>query len=203
MLPVEQLTDKLSEGYYHATNDNVEEFQNVQGEINTLLGYYVQQIRYASDAVIYLNKLQLSNIFTQSIKIGTVLALVVLGMIGSTFVPYFNGAIGSTLLVVLGGFGSLYLWKKVAVVRQFWKDNTAIDNHAITLNSSISECIIALNHINDFQGETLPKLQEWQEKGLLTEKTPPEEDDDSNNPQSINIQNLLDNMNNMSDNKED
>lgn len=176
MLPIADLSAKIADAYNYARKDQVEEFQAMDDEITSFIPHYLQQIKYANEAVINLNKVQLSNILTQGIKIFTMVSVFVLSIVGLSYVPY--DFANTVLTSITFGIGLIYLWKKIPQIRQLWKDNTAIGLHGINLNTSLSQSIIALNYIKMYHEDTVPKVKEWERKGLLNKAEESDQSDE-------------------------
>ncbi len=168
MLPNNQLMKKITEAYDHALNNRVNEFRSIDKEITSLVPHYVQQISYSTDAVVKLNKVQLSNLITQSVKIIFTIIVIFSMIVGLTFVPI--EVIPSVLASGIFALSLLYLWKKIPIIRMLWESTREVDIHSTRLYSSLSECIKALSEIKGFHEATIPTIQEWQRQGMWTEQ---------------------------------
>lgn len=182
MLPVYKLMEKIGQAYDHALNERVDQFQKVDKEITSLIPLYIQHITYSSQAVRNLNMVQVSTLFTQITKLTLTTAILVGLVVVFALLPVIEGAIGGLLAGVTIGFGLLYAWKKIPILRNLWESTRQMDVHSTNLYVSLSECIRSLEEIKSFHQATVPTVAEWERKGLLKEE---EEVDTSEAVQSI------------------
>lgn len=183
MLPVYKLMEKIGDAYDHALNDRVDQFQKIDKEISSLVPLYIQHITYSAQAVRNLNMVQVSTLLTQMVKVsftGVILAGIIAVLI---VMPYIEGTISGILAAGAIGFGLLYTWKKLPLLRGLWESTRQIDIHSANLYVSLSECIRSLEEIKAFQQATIPTVSEWERKGLLKEE--PEESDTEQAAKSI------------------
>lgn len=169
MLPTYKLMEKIGEAYDHAINERVDSFRDIDKELTSLIPLYVQHIAYSSQAVKSLNTVQISTLVTQIAKV----ALTGITLMGIAaiflFIPFIEGAVSGFLTAITVGFGLLYSWKKIPVIRSIWESTGKIDAHSSNLYVSLSECIRSLEEIKAFQQATIPTVTEWERKGLWKE----------------------------------
>ena len=176
MLSYHKLMEKITEAYDHALNNRVDEFRAIDEEVTSLVPHYIQQITYASQAVVKLNNVQLSNLFTQVLKIILTLGGFFLFMLGLSTITFIEGGMGAFLIGAIGSIALYYVWTKIPTVRLLWSSTKEVDNHSTMLYVSLSECVKSLSEIKGFQQSTFSTVQEWQRQGLWNEKEPSEEE---------------------------
>lgn len=163
MLPVEELNKKIHDAYACIGSEDISQFQKIDAEINALVPNYVQQVSYATSSVKNLNGLQWSTMFTQTGKIIASAAATILTVIGFSYLSGWISSIGSGIAM---GLFLIYLWKKVPQIRQLRKDIQVLNEQSLALTNTVSQSILAISAIKNFQHSTIPTIEEWDRKGL-------------------------------------
>lgn len=178
-MKLHDLQPKINEAISLAFSNKIEEFREADAALHYWATIYSKQITACIPESNNITLLQMTGLKHQALSVFFSLFFLALGMAGAVILT--NTYLSPDLALyaagaVLGAYVRAYGWAKSQELFQLFKDNQTMSVHNQSLRIAMSNAVLCLHAIKDYEFRVQGQIEQWHEQGLLDNE---EESDDN------------------------